>query len=40
MLEIWGRKNSSNVAPVMWTIGELGLEHTIVIASSLSSQVI
>ncbi len=28
MLEIWGRKNSSNVAPVMWTIGELGLEHT------------
>ena len=28
MLEIWGRKNSSNVIPVMWTVGELGLEHT------------
>jgi glutathione S-transferase len=28
MLEIWGRKNSSNVAPVMWAVGELGLEHT------------
>ena len=27
MLEIWGRKNSSNVMPVMWTIGELGLAH-------------
>lgn len=27
MLEIWGRKNSSNVMPVMWTVGELGLEH-------------
>ncbi len=27
MLEIWGRKNSSNVIPVMWTVGELGLEH-------------
>ena len=26
MLEIWGRKNSGNVQPVMWTIGELGLE--------------
>ena len=26
MLEIWGRKNSSNVIPVMWTMGELGLE--------------
>lgn len=28
MLEVWGRKNSSNVVPVMWAIGELGLEHT------------
>ena len=28
MLEIWGRKNSSNVIPVMWTVAELGLEHT------------
>ena len=28
MLEIWGRKNSSNVIPVMWTVSELGLEHT------------
>ena len=27
MLEIYGRKNSSNVIPVMWTVGELGLEH-------------
>ena len=27
MLTIWGRKNSSNVIPVMWTVGELGLEH-------------
>jgi glutathione S-transferase len=27
MLDIWGRKNSSNVIPVMWTVGELGLEH-------------
>ena len=27
MLEIWGRKNSSNVIPVMWTVAELGLEH-------------
>jgi glutathione S-transferase len=27
MLEIWGRRNSSNVIPVMWTVGELGLEH-------------
>ena len=26
MLEVWGRKNSSNVISVMWTIGELGLE--------------
>ena len=28
MLEIWGRKNSSNVIPVMWTLDELGVEHT------------
>lgn len=27
MLDIYGRKNSSNVIPVMWTVGELGLEH-------------
>lgn len=27
MLEIWGRRNSTNVIPVMWTVGELGLEH-------------
>jgi glutathione S-transferase len=27
MLEIWGRRNSSNVIPVMWAVGELGVEH-------------
>ena len=27
MITIWGRRNSSNVMPVMWAIGELGLEH-------------
>jgi glutathione S-transferase len=27
MLTIWGRTTSSNVQKVMWTIGELGLEH-------------
>ena len=27
MITIWGRRNSSNVMPVMWTIGELGLPH-------------
>ena len=27
MLKIWGRNNSINVQKVMWTIGELGLEH-------------
>jgi len=27
MLTIWGRKNSSNVMPVMWALGELGLAH-------------
>lgn len=26
MLEIWGRKNSGNLIPVIWTVGELGLE--------------
>lgn len=27
MLKIWGRRNSSNVMSVMWTVGELGLEY-------------
>ncbi len=27
MLTVWGRATSSNVQKVMWTIGELGLEH-------------
>ncbi len=27
MLEVWGRRNSSNVIAVMWTVGELGIEH-------------
>ena len=27
MLEIWGRRNASNVMPVMWAVGELGLEY-------------
>lgn len=27
MLEVWGRRNSSNVMSVMWAIGELGLAH-------------
>jgi glutathione S-transferase len=27
MLEVWGRRNASNVIPVMWTIGELNLPH-------------
>jgi glutathione S-transferase len=27
MLRIWGRNNSINVQKVMWTVGELGLEH-------------
>jgi len=27
MLEIWGRRNASNVMPVMWAVGELALEH-------------
>lgn len=25
MLTVWGRRNSSNVQPVMWAVGELGL---------------
>jgi glutathione S-transferase len=27
MLRVWGRNNSINVQKVMWTVGELGLEH-------------
>jgi glutathione S-transferase len=27
MLKIFGRRNSSNVIPVMWAVGELGLPH-------------
>ena len=27
MLTIWGRKNSSNVMPVLWTADELGLAY-------------
>jgi len=27
MLKIWGRRNSSNVQKVIWTIGELGLDY-------------
>lgn len=27
MLEIWGRRTSSNVQAVMWTIGEIGLNY-------------
>lgn len=27
MLQIWGRKNSNQVIHVMWTIGELKIEH-------------
>ena len=27
MLEVWGRRNASNVMPVMWVIGELDLPH-------------
>ncbi|MDF1715082.1 MAG: glutathione S-transferase family protein [Antarcticimicrobium sp.] len=27
MLEIWGRKTSSNVQALMWTVGELGLAY-------------
>ncbi len=28
MLKIWGRNNSINVQKVMWTLGELNVEHT------------
>jgi glutathione S-transferase len=27
MLKVWGRATSSNVQKVMWTIGEIGLDH-------------
>lgn len=27
MLTVWGRKNSSNVIPVMWAVGELDLKY-------------
>ena len=27
MLEVWGRRNSSNVMAVTWTVGELELDH-------------
>ena len=27
MLEVWGRKTSSNVQAVMWCVGELNLDH-------------
>ncbi len=27
MIKIWGRPNSINVQKVMWTVGEIGLEH-------------
>lgn len=27
MIEIWGRKSSSNVQALMWCVGELGLEY-------------
>lgn len=27
MLEVWGRKSSSNVQALMWCIGELGLPY-------------
>ncbi len=27
MLEIWGRRNSSNVIPVMWAVGETGAAY-------------
>ena len=29
MLEIWGRKYSSNVITVMWAVGELDLDHVL-----------
>ena len=27
MLEVWGRRNASNVIPVMWAIGEMGIPY-------------
>ena len=27
MLEIWGRRNASNVMPVMWAVGEMNIVH-------------
>jgi glutathione S-transferase len=27
MLEVWGRRNASNVTPVMWAIGEMNLKY-------------
>lgn len=27
MLEIWGRRNASNVMPVMWAVGEMEIPH-------------
>ena len=27
MLKVWGRKTSSNVQAVMWSVGELGLPY-------------
>ncbi len=27
MLEVWGRRNASNVIPVMWAIGEMDIPH-------------
>lgn len=27
MIKVWGRKTSSNVQAVMWSIGELGLAY-------------
>jgi glutathione S-transferase len=27
MLQVWGRRNASNVMPVMWAVAELGLPH-------------
>ncbi|WP_424967161.1 glutathione S-transferase N-terminal domain-containing protein [Dinoroseobacter sp. S375] len=32
MLEIWGRPYSSNVIPVLWTAGELGLAYRLQLA--------
>ena len=27
MIEVFSRRNASNVLPVMWTIGELGIDY-------------